>query len=254
MKIVDCFIFYNELDMLEFRLKELNDVVDYFVLVESTLTFMSNPKELYYEKNKLRFDKYKDKIIHIIVEDMIRDRNPWRNEYFQRNCIDRGIKKLNLDSKDIIIIADCDEVPDSNTLMLYKNKGVENIFNLEMDLYYYNLTCKHNNKWTGTKILSYEKYLKINSPQKIRSINGLNIKKGGWHLSYFGDVNFIKNKIKEFSHQEFNSPEYLNERIIKKKMDNYEDLFFRKGEKLKRIKLEDNEYLPNNVDLLNRYK
>jgi hypothetical protein len=33
-KVIDCFIFYNELDMLEFRLEELNDVVDRFFIVE----------------------------------------------------------------------------------------------------------------------------------------------------------------------------------------------------------------------------
>jgi len=33
IKVYDCFVFYNELDLLEIRLNELNDVVDYFVLV-----------------------------------------------------------------------------------------------------------------------------------------------------------------------------------------------------------------------------
>ena len=32
--IIDTFMFYNELDMLEFRLKELDSVVDKFVIVE----------------------------------------------------------------------------------------------------------------------------------------------------------------------------------------------------------------------------
>ena len=35
-KVIDCFIFNSELDMLEFRLMELDDVVDIFILVEST--------------------------------------------------------------------------------------------------------------------------------------------------------------------------------------------------------------------------
>ena len=52
MKIIDCFLFYNELELLKFKLKELNDVVDYFVLIESKYTFVGNEKELYYEKNK----------------------------------------------------------------------------------------------------------------------------------------------------------------------------------------------------------
>lgn len=45
-KIVDAFPFYNELDMLEFRLKELWDTVDHFVLVEATVSYVGNPKPL----------------------------------------------------------------------------------------------------------------------------------------------------------------------------------------------------------------
>ena len=32
MKVFDCFKFFNELELLELRLMELNEVVDYFVL------------------------------------------------------------------------------------------------------------------------------------------------------------------------------------------------------------------------------
>jgi len=38
MKVINCFIFYNELDMLELRLDELYNVVDFFVLVEAAHT------------------------------------------------------------------------------------------------------------------------------------------------------------------------------------------------------------------------
>ena len=40
--IVDCFTFYNELEMLYYRLSLLNDYVDHFVLVESNQTFAGN--------------------------------------------------------------------------------------------------------------------------------------------------------------------------------------------------------------------
>ena len=46
--LIDCFIFYNELEMLEYRLN--NSEADYFVIVEATLTHVGNPKKLYYEK------------------------------------------------------------------------------------------------------------------------------------------------------------------------------------------------------------
>ena len=35
MKIIDCFTFYNELQLLEYRLSILYDVVDYFIIVEA---------------------------------------------------------------------------------------------------------------------------------------------------------------------------------------------------------------------------
>ncbi|MFB6187294.1 MAG: glycosyl transferase GT17 family protein, partial [Halobacteriaceae archaeon] len=38
----DCFIFYNELDLLEIRLNELDDVIDEFVLVEGEKTFQGD--------------------------------------------------------------------------------------------------------------------------------------------------------------------------------------------------------------------
>ena len=69
MKIIDSFIFYNELDLLNYRLSILNDFVDYFILVESTHTFTGYPKKLFYNENKKLFDKFNQKIIHIIVDD-----------------------------------------------------------------------------------------------------------------------------------------------------------------------------------------
>jgi beta-1,4-mannosyl-glycoprotein beta-1,4-N-acetylglucosaminyltransferase len=44
MKIVDCFQFYNEIDLLKYRINILNDVVDYVVIVESTHTHVGNEK------------------------------------------------------------------------------------------------------------------------------------------------------------------------------------------------------------------
>ena len=52
VKIIDCFTFYNELDLLKYRLTLLNSVVDYFVLVESTNTHVGKEKTLFYNDNK----------------------------------------------------------------------------------------------------------------------------------------------------------------------------------------------------------
>ena len=249
MKVIDCFIFYNELDMLELRLNELNDVVDYFVLVECIKTHSNKDKELYFENNKNRFSKFLDKIIHIIVKDNIpQTSSAWDREEYQRYCIDEGIKKLSLNSDDIIIIADLDEIPDSKTVLdLKNNNGLDGIYYLEMDLYYYNITCRYDNKGTQTKILNYGSYIKYNNPQVIFRLSDKiipSIKNGGWHLTYFGDVEFIKNKIKNQAHQEFNNEHILNDERISKQIQNCSDLYERPTDTFKFINVNDNTYLP----------
>ena len=110
MKIVDCFIFYNELDMLKYRLSILNEHVDYFILVESTHTHVGKEKQLFYNDNKELFKDFHSKIIHIIVDDFpfkfpnidIAKSEQWKNENFQRNAIVRGLNQLSLLDDDII--------------------------------------------------------------------------------------------------------------------------------------------------------
>ena len=265
MKVIDCFIFYNELDMLEFRLTELNDVVDYFVLVECIKTHSNKDKELYFENNKNRFSKFLDKIIHIIVKDNIPQtpcpQGPWDREAYQRYCIDEGIKKLNLNSDEIIIIADLDEIPDAKTVLdLKNNNGLDGIYSLEMDLYYYNITCRYDKKWSQAKILNYGSYIKYNNPQKIfRGLQNVsNMKNGGWHFSYFGDVEFIKNKIKTFLHHEdYDNDIILNDDRIIKQIQNSSDLFERTTDTFSYIDVNNNTYLPHKYEeykyFLNKY-
>ena len=59
MTIFDTFTFYNELDLLTYRLNLLNNYVDYFVLVEATHTHVGKEKNLFYRS----FGKFK----HIVV-------------------------------------------------------------------------------------------------------------------------------------------------------------------------------------------
>ena len=71
MKIYDCFIFNNEVDLLKLRLNILDDVVDKFVIIEGKKTFSGNDKESIFLKNKEKFSRWEDKIIyrHIDIPD-----------------------------------------------------------------------------------------------------------------------------------------------------------------------------------------
>jgi beta-1,4-mannosyl-glycoprotein beta-1,4-N-acetylglucosaminyltransferase len=265
MKIVDCFIFYNELDLLNYRLGILNEYVDFFIIVESTHTFTGKEKNLIYDENKYRFEKYQDKIIHIIVNDLpfqypninFSKNEQWQNEYFQRNAISRGISELILSNNDIIIISDVDEIPNPTILSQIKQNELDiEIYSLEQDFYYYNLNTQIANKWYYSKILTYMYY--INSKKtcnELRLEPYSYLKNGGWHLSYFGDEFFIQNKIQTFSHQELNTDVFTNIENIKNNIVSSSDLYNRNNDIIiNKISIKENPNLPPNYLIyLNKY-
>jgi len=263
MKIIDCFIFYNELDLLTYRLNLLNNIIDYFIIVESTHTFTGKEKRLVFNENKHLFKNFTNKIIHIIVDLPYKYHNVdidisyvWNNEFFQRNAISCGINYIkDLAQTDLIIIADLDEIPDLHTLdKIKKGNIIVDINILEMDFYYYNLNTRFKSKWSLCKIISYQKYNQLNiSCNDIRNTDCSKILNGGWHLSYFGDKYFIQNKIQNFSHQEFNNYEYTDLEKIEERIQNNKDLYDRDSD-IEKIKIENNTYLPIDYHkYLNKY-
>ena len=96
-------------------------------------------------------------------------------------------------------------------MKIKKEEIIIDINTLLMDFYYYNLNTKFKNKWELCKIISYKKYKNLNiSCNDIRTMKCSKILNGGWHLSFFGSLNFIKNKINNFSHQEYNNNEFTD--------------------------------------------
>ena len=192
--IVDCFTFYNELDILKKRLKYLSPVVDKFVLVESTKTFRGNSKELFYEQNKKDFDEWKDKIIHVIVEDNPDDKNPWVRESYQRNCITRGLTEISVE--DLVMISDVDEVP--KVELIRKLPNSLDTISLHMITFNYSIEYFQTfEKWFGT-VISTKKNVVDKTPQYFRDNRWKfpHIELGGWHFSSFGDEKFLANKLR----------------------------------------------------------
>jgi beta-1,4-mannosyl-glycoprotein beta-1,4-N-acetylglucosaminyltransferase len=108
-RVYDCFTFFNELDLLELRLTELSGLVDRFVIVEAPVTFMGKPKPLYYADNRERFAAFRDRIVHVVVDDLPAGINPWAREVAQRDAIARGLSEAR--PNDRIIVSDLDEIP-----------------------------------------------------------------------------------------------------------------------------------------------
>jgi hypothetical protein len=248
-------MFYNELNMLNTRLHELYDVVDYFVIVESTKTFTYNDKKLHFDEVKEKYTRFMNKIIYVLVDDMPTGKDNWGRETHQRNSIIRGLSRLQLKDDDYIMISDVDEIPDKNRIKeLRESKtSYQTPVRLFQHFYYYNINCKSDNLCTTATLLrkkDLEKYSSIDS--MVRSSIPVTSNTWGWHFSYFGDIEFIINKIKSFSHSEYDQPQFTNPEDIFRKIIECKDLFNRDvaNHRFYYIDEKDNDYLPENYRLL----
>ena len=109
-RIYDCIIFFDEFDLVDIRFAELNSVVDFFVVTEATKTFRGDAKPLNFLDNIGRWAEYRDKIIHVIVDDFPQNATAWDREDWQREAMLRGLEQARPD--DYVILSDCDEIPD----------------------------------------------------------------------------------------------------------------------------------------------
>jgi len=208
MKIFDCFTFYNELDLLDIRLAETADVVDWFVIVESDRTFQNNPKPRYLQDNWDRYKKYHKKIFYV-EHTSPASPNPWTNEHAQRNAILAGLSFAK--PNDLIIIGDADELLRRETILTLIHSNHETygfrmpLFNFKFN---YMLTQPHCNQvWSAATKRSL-----LGNPEDFRhrcitSQSGMEaIDHAGWHFTYLGNDEFAKTKLQSFAHSESNIP------------------------------------------------
>jgi len=253
MKIYDCFLYNGEDKMLNFRLHELNDAVEKFIIVEANSTFKGDFKELKF--NISNFKKFEHKIIYKPYTETSTN-DAWKNEKNQRCFLKQGFKNVMINSNDIIMLSDVDEIPDIDVLNKLKQENFKGAKSFYHNFYYYNYKCKKKKNWPGTVIMdAFTLKNRFNVDfEEVRCNRwglpkfGENDNQGGWHFSYFGDEKYIINKIKSFSHQEYNNLEYTNPEKIKELIKNGKDLFFRNDEDMDI--LESQTYLPKYIHLL----
>lgn len=189
--------FFNELDLLKILCQEIKSLDYTIVLVEATHTHTGDPKELVFEQNKHLFSNYN--IRHIIVEDLPNNGDAWANENYQRDCILRGLADCK--DEDVIFIGDLDEIPRKEAIEYYDSRM--GTAGLCMDKYsvFINLLEGIQN-WSVAKITTWD-ILKETTPNKLRN-SGPNfiINYAGWHISFLGGIEKMKEKLFAYAHTE----------------------------------------------------
>lgn len=242
-KIFDCFTFFNEVNLLRLRTLLLRDVVDYFVVVESSRTFTGKSKPYHFDFDYCEVPP--SKVILVQVDDMPGG-SAWTNETHQRNAILRGLTSAS--SNDIVLVSDVDEIPNPCRVQNIPRNCV--VAHLQQKLFYYawnNLVLHRATGlpvvWTAAKMTTMKSLKGIwGTPQNLRSripmhksilrrvLNRLGshtIEDGGWHWSYIMSPEEISTKILSFSHTEFSSPDFSAAENIRQRISSGLDPFDR---------------------------
>jgi beta-1,4-mannosyl-glycoprotein beta-1,4-N-acetylglucosaminyltransferase len=234
-RIYDCFIFFNELDLLEIRLNELDPVVDRFVLCEATATFRGKPKPLHFKENRERFQPFLKKIVHVVVDDMPKGRDTeaayFKKEKFQRNAIRRGLADARPD--DFIALSDADEIPRASAVeAAARQAGPPCIYSFEMALYCYFVNLRYGLRWNKARMARFGDIRTLERlrdggptwrPTHPRVLHALRhwkrmsfgmrrlrpwvvVADGGWHLTSMNGPEAVAEKLDAYSHADRSAP------------------------------------------------
>lgn len=223
--VYDVFFYNGELDVLRIHLNVMNDHVDRFIIVEATKTFTGKDKHLYFFQHERYVEKYWKKIDYFVINkwddqalwDMAaaspntKGADHWKMEFYQKEFIQKAIKKLRDD--DLCIIGDVDEIIDP-TVEFRSETPVK----AKLRVYAYYLNNLSDEQFWGTLMAQY-KDIKGNCLNHMRSDPSLRSQGEplGWHFTSIGGEQMVRRKLNDsYTEQSYNTPEVqslLSERL-----------------------------------------
>lgn len=229
-------MFFNEVDLLELRLKVLDPIVDIFVITECTETFSGRPKEMCFERFRHRFSAYDAKIVYNKVDNRALEElrhSRWkpfvtdfdkclqhkhsgrpprvlhrslRREINHRDAGVLAIRKI-AKKDDILLLSDVDEIPCPSRVAQLRSNPLCLPTYFEMNWYMYWINNRVQRKWYGTVAFNYN-MLEGRSLDMLRfascdtsNVPGPVIHDAGWHFSYLGGQSAIQEKLKAMPYQ-----------------------------------------------------
>jgi|LauGreDrversion4_2_1035121.scaffolds.fasta_scaffold117582_2 hypothetical protein len=270
-KIIDAVFFYDELDMLTFRLTELNEHVDQFIIMESGIDFMGNSKPLIFKQNEHLFEKWKDKISYLSFNELSSSELEILDNVIKKNTLPIGdfVKETNrtniqlyllillrdsllssdLYMEDIIMISDIDEIPDLSKLSEITNRIVFSPVILRHKNFIWSTKFINSNPKLGTtchqftSLITKPSSFLISYFKRDSLILGVfEIIDSGYHFSHFYDFNKTVNKLKLINPS-------LSNHIIENSWNNLVSLPTDKNNDIYSLTEYDGE-LPKNIELL----
>lgn len=203
--IYDTFMFNDELDMLECRLTELQDVPDLqHVLVESLHDHRGRHKLLYFADNRGRFAAWADRVLHVIARALPDSPDPWVRENAQREYAGAALRDVSSD--DVILHGDVDEIPTVEALT-WAVGDLQEPAVLRMRLCNYAADWLYPEPWNGT-IAARPGHVASFSSLRAQRNSLPHVPGAGSHLSWMGGTEAHQRKLACHCHLEMTQAEH----------------------------------------------
>jgi beta-1,4-mannosyl-glycoprotein beta-1,4-N-acetylglucosaminyltransferase len=195
--------------------------------------------------------------VRTVMIDLPLESTPWERDVFQKNAkVDLASFGIVDDDNDdaIIMMSDVDEVPDPRIIDALRdnfNDDVLYVLHQRMFQCYLNVVNR-SQPWAGTRLCSSKMYEQLDvTVHEQRGTPLTHISHAGWHWSFIGGSDVIKEKLRSFSHPEYNTEEVHNQ--IETRMRDGKDVIGRQF-LLQQVEIDESfpSYIVNNVALLEK--
>ena len=216
-KRIDCFPYFNEIELLELRYHVLKDYFDFFVITDADRTHTGEPKPYSAKKaiKKLGLPEDKFRVIEVKLPSKEEEPNDHVRERMQRNAASEFINW-----NTVAFVGDADEILNPKYIDYYDTLVRNNPNNiLHVPMVYlmgradlrdhlpsgeprfwancYMCMGHHTEKYTLSQLReSYSEQSRYVVYKDIFAIDNGIIEPAGWHFSWMGDNERIKTKCK----------------------------------------------------------
>ena len=215
--IIDTFLFNNEFDMLDIHLKITENYVDKWIVLEANKTLSGLPKEFHLANNFQKYQqKYGNKLELVSIDLEPNHPHPSYYETGMRRGFRKSLEKY--DQEDIIVHGDLDEIIDPTKwhkilqTLEEQNKPVS----CTLQMYVYKFDQISDRFWKGSVVAKKRMF---DTPHDLYKGNLEIVKRKdrnhcvnvdevvGWHWTWFGSDEIIKNKVDSLIEHRGRNPE-----------------------------------------------
>jgi hypothetical protein len=200
--IIDTTLFYNEFDMLDIHLAISSDYVDRWIILEASRTFSGIEKPYYLSENLDRYQRLwgdRIEVVRLPVE-------PHETNLICETKMRQGLAQslACCDPQDIVIHGDLDEIIDpgawSDIVLALVTQARP--VSCGMEMYFYRLDQRAQRQWRGSVVAKkhmfhtpHDLYKGQSIKRKDRSHCVSLDRTVGWHWTWMGDDQAIREKV-----------------------------------------------------------